>query len=135
MHQHTWPVFTLMLFILWKRNTHLFRTLSTADARDAAPPMWKVRIVSCVPGSPIDCAATTPTASPMLTVTTSQSHGRNSCAHTVLSFTLITERTIIVHTCSFNGTNTMLINQEHSFNNDSPSSRQYVLSNDTPSTR
>ena len=33
----------------------------------AAPPMWKVRIVSCVPGSPIDCAAMTPTASPMLT--------------------------------------------------------------------
>ena len=22
-----------------------------------APPMWNVRIVSCVPGSPIDCAA------------------------------------------------------------------------------
>jgi hypothetical protein len=37
-------------------------------ARDvAAPPMWNVRIVSCVPGSPIDCAAMTPTASPMLT--------------------------------------------------------------------
>ena len=33
----------------------------------AAPPMWNVRIVSCVPGSPIDCAAMTPTASPMLT--------------------------------------------------------------------
>jgi hypothetical protein len=33
----------------------------------AAPPMWKVRIVSWVPGSPIDCAAMTPTASPMLT--------------------------------------------------------------------
>ena len=25
-----------------------------AAVRDAAPPMWKVRIVSCVPGSPID---------------------------------------------------------------------------------
>ena len=33
----------------------------------AAPPMWKVRMVSCVPGSPIDCAAMTPTASPWLT--------------------------------------------------------------------
>ena len=33
----------------------------------AVPPMWKVRIVSCVPGSPIDCAATTPTASPIRT--------------------------------------------------------------------
>ena len=43
---------------------------STADCsapRCAAPPMWKVRMVSCVPGSPIDCAAMTPTASPMFT--------------------------------------------------------------------
>ena len=40
--------------------------LDTA-ARDAAPPMWKVRIVSWVPGSPMDWAATTPTASPTLT--------------------------------------------------------------------
>ena len=30
----------------------------------AMPPVWKVRIVSCVPGSPIDWAAMTPTASP-----------------------------------------------------------------------
>ena len=28
------------------------------------PPVWKVRIVNCVPGSPIDCAANIPTASP-----------------------------------------------------------------------
>ena len=42
--------------------------LATA-ARDAAPPMWKVRMVSCVPGSPIDWAAITPTASPLLTST------------------------------------------------------------------
>ena len=28
------------------------------------PPVWNVRIVSCVPGSPIDWAAMTPTASP-----------------------------------------------------------------------
>src|SRR3989337_459467 len=34
---------------------------------DATPPRWKVRMVSCVPGSPIDCAAMTPTASPRLT--------------------------------------------------------------------
>ncbi len=33
----------------------------------AVPPMWNVRMVSWVPGSPIDCAAMTPTASPMLT--------------------------------------------------------------------
>ena len=33
----------------------------------AAPPMWNVRMVSWVPGSPIDWAAMTPTASPILT--------------------------------------------------------------------
>ena len=33
----------------------------------AVPPMWKVRMVSCVPGSPMDCAAMTPTASPRST--------------------------------------------------------------------
>ncbi len=31
----------------------------------AVPPIWKVRMVSCVPGSPMDCAAMIPTASPM----------------------------------------------------------------------
>jgi hypothetical protein len=29
--------------------------------------MWNVRMVNWVPGSPIDCAAMTPTASPKLT--------------------------------------------------------------------
>ena len=38
-----------------------------ADAADAIPPKWNVLIVSCVPGSPIDCAAMIPTASPMPT--------------------------------------------------------------------
>ena len=33
----------------------------------ATPPVWKVRMVSCVPGSPIDWAATMPTASPTST--------------------------------------------------------------------
>ena len=36
-------------------------------ACDAMPPMWNVRMVSCVPGSPMDCAAMMPTASPSLT--------------------------------------------------------------------
>ena len=31
----------------------------------ATPPVWKVRMVSCVPGSPMDWAAMMPTASPM----------------------------------------------------------------------
>ena len=26
----------------------------SSDELDAAPPMWKVRMVNCVPGSPID---------------------------------------------------------------------------------
>ena len=30
----------------------------------ATPPVWKVRMVNWVPGSPMDWAATTPTASP-----------------------------------------------------------------------
>jgi hypothetical protein len=33
----------------------------------AMPPVWKVRIVSCVPGSPMDWAAMMPTASPTST--------------------------------------------------------------------
>jgi hypothetical protein len=33
----------------------------------ATPPVWKVRMVSWVPGSPIDCAAMIPTASPSST--------------------------------------------------------------------
>ena len=32
---------------------------------EAVPPTWNVRSVSCVPGSPMDCAAITPTASPI----------------------------------------------------------------------
>lgn len=34
---------------------------------DLRRAVWKVRMVEHVPGSPIDCAAMTPTASPMLT--------------------------------------------------------------------
>ena len=33
----------------------------------ATPPVWNVRIVNCVPGSPMDCAAIIPTASPTCT--------------------------------------------------------------------
>ena len=39
----------------------------------ATPPVWKVRMVSCVPGSPMDCAAMMPTASPTST--------RSPCGH------------------------------------------------------
>ena len=34
-------------------------------SRPATPPVWNVRMVSCVPGSPIDWAAMMPTASPI----------------------------------------------------------------------
>ena len=57
---------TLRFLIL----TLLSKAASIEDCsapRCTAPPMWKVRMVSCVPGSPIDCAAMTPTASPILT--------------------------------------------------------------------
>ena len=47
--------------------TLLLRAVCSA-IRAAVPPMWKVRSVSCVPGSPIDCAAMMPTASPMSTI-------------------------------------------------------------------
>ena len=39
-----------------------------SETRLAVPPMWNVRIVSCVPGSPIDWAAMTPTACPISTI-------------------------------------------------------------------
>ena len=38
-----------------------------SEVRLAAPPTWKVRMVSWVPGSPMDWAAMTPTASPRST--------------------------------------------------------------------
>ena len=44
-----------------------FDSMNDCSEICAAPPMWNVRMVSWVPGSPIDCAAMTPTASPMLT--------------------------------------------------------------------
>ena len=44
-----------------------FDSMNDCSTICAAPPMWNVRMVSWVPGSPIDCAAMTPTASPMLT--------------------------------------------------------------------
>ena len=37
----------------------------SAPPADATPPVWNVRIVSWVPGSPIDWAAMMPTASPV----------------------------------------------------------------------
>ena len=44
--------------------SNLATSFDSSAVLEAVPPTWKVRRVSCVPGSPIDCAATTPTASP-----------------------------------------------------------------------
>ena len=49
------------------RPSNLVVMLSSTTSADAAPPMWKVRMVSWVPGSPMDWAATTPTDSPRFT--------------------------------------------------------------------
>jgi len=59
-----------LLIELWRylrTGTVSDGTLLMAAAPEAAPPIWKVRMVNCVPGSPILCAAITPTASPALT--------------------------------------------------------------------
>ena len=63
-----WPFvfFTVLMLLSFTTPLFLISIEFTAAERDAAPPMWNVRIVSCVPGSPIDWAAMTPTASPML---------------------------------------------------------------------
>ena len=55
---------------LMKRTVPVFLASrrDCSATRDAGPPMWKVRMVSCVPGSPMDCAAMTPTASPISTM-------------------------------------------------------------------
>ena len=63
------PSFFFATLTLWNFTTPGFRfsMVDCSARREAAPPMWNVRIVSCVPGSPIDWAAMTPTASPMFT--------------------------------------------------------------------
>ena len=48
-----------------KRPPNLATILDSSEIPPATPPTWKVRSVNCVPGSPIDCAAITPTASPL----------------------------------------------------------------------
>ena len=60
------------------RPFDLLSTWLATAVREAAPPMWKVRMVSCVPGSPIDCAAITPTASPTFTSGRGPDRGRST---------------------------------------------------------
>ena len=56
-----WP------FGLRASNSSTTRGRPCVMSAPATPPVWKVRSVSCVPGSPIDCAAMMPTASPIAT--------------------------------------------------------------------
>nr|ARR75617.1 uncharacterized protein [uncultured bacterium] len=49
----------------WITPSNLAVSVDSTDAEPATPPTWKVRSVSCVPGSPMDCAAMIPTASPL----------------------------------------------------------------------
>ena len=64
------PSLLSTVFRLMKRTKPLFlasrRDLSCT--RLAVPPTWKVRMVNCVPGSPMDCAAITPQVSPSSTM-------------------------------------------------------------------
>ena len=61
-----WLSFTTARFLIFTLPLKL-DSMNDWSTVCATPPMWNVRIVSCVPGSPIDWAAMTPTASPMLT--------------------------------------------------------------------
>ena len=54
------PRGTPLYEIIPEEGAYTFSVASPANT----PPVWNVRIVSCVPGSPMDCAASTPTASP-----------------------------------------------------------------------
>ena len=56
-----WSEFRFLNFTV---PSYLACILSSSEDLEAAPPIWKVLIVSWVPGSPIDWAATIPTASP-----------------------------------------------------------------------
>ena len=48
--------------------SNLAVNLFSSEIFPATPPTWNVRSVNWVPGSPIDCAAITPTASPICTL-------------------------------------------------------------------
>ncbi|MNT53478.1 hypothetical protein D3C72_1905650 [compost metagenome] len=58
-------VSTVRIFSNSTTPSNLATMFDSAAMFDAVPPTWKVRSVNCVPGSPIDCAAITPTASPL----------------------------------------------------------------------
>ena len=55
-------------FGLRASNSSTTRGRPCVMSAPATPPVWNVRMVSCVPGSPIDCAAMMPTASPIMAI-------------------------------------------------------------------
>ena len=55
-------------FGLRASNSSTTRGRPCVMSAPATPPVWNVRMVSCVPGSPIDWAAMMPTASPICAV-------------------------------------------------------------------
>ena len=63
------PFLFLTVVTLWNLTAPAFLASSVVCSVRwlAVPPMWNVRMVSCVPGSPIDWAAMTPTAMPIST--------------------------------------------------------------------
>ena len=61
------PVMTAAPLGVRASNSSTTRGRPWVMSSPATPPVWNVRIVSCVPGSPIDCAAMIPTASPRST--------------------------------------------------------------------
>ena len=70
-----------------------------AQHKLAVPPMWKVLIVSCVPGSPIDCAAIIPTVDTNSTRSPFDISIHNTAAQTPrFAWHVNTERTGILET-------------------------------------
>jgi hypothetical protein len=66
----TWSSFVGTYLMLTSLTTPfvLEKIFDSSAVFTATPPMWNVRIVSCVPGSPIDWAAMMPTALPSSTI-------------------------------------------------------------------
>ena len=60
--------FTVRSSSISRRPSYFDTTFVSTAVPPATPPTWNVRSVSCVPGSPMDCAAITPTTSPFCTM-------------------------------------------------------------------
>ena len=63
------PFVTDLRFLIFTLPSLVDSKLDFSAEELATPPTWKVLIVNWVPGSPIDCAAIIPTASPVFTGT------------------------------------------------------------------